>query len=222
MKWIPSRAWPGPQGIELAKERGAQLVGLGHTLRYPGRHAPAGHGRPLTTGSSYTVVTAVEATISALNRLNIDPARAAAAVVGAAGSIGRCLALLLAESVEQLILLGNPAHPQRSLNKLAQVAGEVCRHLVTAAPDSPLGRAILQLPHCPDSGADAEAFVRFYIENAQQIPLTISVNADALLPQADVVVTATSSVSELVKPEHVRIRRRNLRPLPARQCQPGN
>lgn len=196
------------QGIELAKERGAQLVGLGaytSVVSWGGMRL-RDMGVPLTTGNSYTVVTAVEATISALNRLNIDPARAAAAVVGAAGSIGRCLALLLAESVEQLILLGNPAHPQRSLNKLAQVAGEVCRHLVTAAPDSPLGRAILQLPHCPDSGADAEAFVRFYIENAQQIPLTISVNADALLPQADVVVTATSSVSELVKPEHVKFR----------------
>lgn len=194
------------QGIELAKERGAQLVGLGaytSVVSWGGMRLRE-MGIPLTTGNSYTVVTAAEATVTALNRLDLDPAQATAAVVGAAGSIGRCLALVLAESMERVILLGNPAHPQRSLTKLTQVAGELCQHLVTHAPNSPLGRAIRKLPNCPDSGADAETFVRYYKENAQQIPLTISVNADALLPQADVVVTATSSVSELVKPDNVK------------------
>lgn len=193
------------QGIELAKERGAQLIGLGaytSVVSWGGMRL-RDLGVPLTTGNSYTVVTACQATLSALKKLNIKPNQASAAILGAAGSIGRCLALLLAESMERVILLGNPANPERSQNKLAQVAGEICMHLLNSAPDSPMGRVISSLPGCPKAG-DIDAFARFYADNTGSIPIIISVDADRLLPSADVVVTATSSVSELVKPENVK------------------
>lgn len=194
------------QGLELAQERGAQLVGLGaytSVVSWGGMRLRDG-GIPLTTGNSYTVVTAGEATISALHKLDIDPAGASAAIVGAAGAIGRCLGLILAESMKRMILLGNPANPQRSQNKLARVAGEICLHLVNTAPYSPLGQIISNLPGCPDKTQDLDTFSQFYLDNSAQIPITISVNADKHLPNADVVVTATSSVSELVKPENVK------------------
>lgn len=194
------------QGVELAKERGARLVGLGaytSVVSWGGMRL-RDMGVPLTTGNSYTVVTAAEATITALDRLNVDPAGAAAAVVGAAGSIGRCLALVLAESMGQIILLGNPAHPQRSLARLAQVAGEICRRLAADCPGAPTAAAVRALPGCPDRDAPVEAFVRFWQENRQRLPVTVSIQAETMLPQADVVVTATSSVSALVRPEHVK------------------
>jgi acetylornithine/succinyldiaminopimelate/putrescine aminotransferase/predicted amino acid dehydrogenase len=194
------------QGVEIAKTRGAQLVGLGAFTSVVswGGLGLRDAGVPLTTGNSYTVVTAIEATVSALNRLQINPGQATAAVVGAAGSIGRCLALLLAQSVARLILLGNPANPQRSEKKLATVAGEICQHLLNSAPQSPLGRIIAKQPDCPSKNADLETFTAFYQANAGHLPLTISVAADNYLPAADVVVTATNSVSALVKPEKVK------------------
>lgn len=194
------------QGIELAKERGAQMVGLGaftSVVSWGGMRL-RDMNVPLTTGNSYTVVTAAEATVAALERLNIDPAKATAAVVGAAGSIGRCLALILAESMERVILLGNPANPERSQKKLAQVAGEVCYHLFNSAPNSPIGQILCNLPGCPQGDAAIEDFTSFYAANAHQLPISISVNTDKHLPGADVVVTATSSISELVKPENVK------------------
>ena len=194
------------QGVQLGKDRGAQLVGLGaftSVVSWGGMRL-RDVGVPLTTGNSYTVVTACQATVEALNRLNIDPGKATAAVVGAGGSIGRCLALLLAETTQQMILLGNPASPERSQKKLAQVAGEMCRHLVNTAPDSPMGRKLTQVPGCPAGTEDINVFTQFYVENALQLPITISTDADRLLPRADVVVTATSSVSELVKPGNVK------------------
>jgi|SRR5690554_865513 len=192
------------EGVQLARDRGAQLVGLGaftSVVSWGGMRL-RDQGVPLTTGNSYTVVTACQATIAALNKLGVDPGQSAAAIVGAGGSIGRCLALLLAESMEEIILLGNPAHPQRSQNKLARVAGEICRHIVNSHPDSPLGKVLT--PIFPDKQADLKTFTRLYRDNAQHLPITISTEADKLLPRADVVVTATSSVSELVKPSNVK------------------
>lgn len=194
------------QGVELARERGAQLVGLGaftSVVSWGGMRL-RDLQVPLTTGNSYTVVTAAQATVAALKKLNIDPAGATVAVVGAAGSIGRCLGLILAESMQEIILLGNPANKERSHYKLAQVAGEICLHLRHSAPDSPIGISIVALPDCPDTNEGIDAFTRFYSANAHQLPITISVDASKHLPQADVVVTATSSVSELVKPEKVK------------------
>lgn len=194
------------QGVELAQQRGAQLVGLGaytSVVSWGGMRL-RDMGVPLTTGNSYTVVTAAEAILSALNKLDIDAAGATAAVVGGAGSIGRCLSLLLAESMERIILLGNPAHQERSHNKLVKVAGELCLHLCNSAPNSPMAKIISSLPDCPIESNDINAFVRFYAANAHQLPISISVDANKHLPQADVVVTATSSVSELVKPGNVK------------------
>lgn len=194
------------QGIELAKDRGAQLVGLGaytSVVSWGGMGLREA-GVPLTTGNSYTVITACQATIAALKRLNIDPGQTTAAVVGAAGSIGRCLALLLAQSVERIILLGNPANPGRSLAKLSQVGAEICRLLLTSAPDSPLAKEIARIPGCPDSVQDLAAFQSFFTANAHLLPIITSVYADTELPKADVVVTATSSVSDLVTPDNVK------------------
>jgi acetylornithine/succinyldiaminopimelate/putrescine aminotransferase/predicted amino acid dehydrogenase len=194
------------QGIELAKARGAQLVGLGAYTAVVswGGMGLRETGVPLTTGNSYTVITACQATLAALERLQIDSGRTTAAIVGAAGSIGRCLALLLAQSVERIILLGNPANPRRSLGKLTMVAAEVCRHLLSAAQESPMGRKIAGIPGCPDSSLDLADFLRFFNDNSPLLPITVSLDADTELPKADVVATATSSVSDLVKPENVK------------------
>lgn len=194
------------QGVRLAKERGAELVGLGaftSVVSWGGMRL-RNEEVPLTTGNSYTVISAGEAVVTALDRLQLNPAASTAAVVGAAGSIGRCLALLLSESVERIILLGNPANPQRSKQKLNLVAGETIRHLLTSFPKSPMAKAIAASGSWPSTDSPIETFAEIYAKRADRLPILVSCDADHMLPQADVVVTATSSVSELVNPSNVK------------------
>ncbi len=194
------------QAVDLARNRGASLVGLGaftSVVSWGGMRLREA-GVPLTTGNSYTVITSSQATVQALNRLRIRPHRATAAVLGAAGSIGRCLALMLAESVQKLVLLGNPANEKRSMAKLSRVAAEICQHVLQEAPQSPLGKAFASMEGCPGITADLEEFRSFVRANRRQLPVILSTDADSLLPGADVVMSATSSVSELVTPQNVK------------------
>ncbi|MBN1992778.1 MAG: polysaccharide biosynthesis protein [Anaerolineae bacterium] len=103
---------------KLAQKLGAKILGLGGFTSVVGdagitiaQHLEI----PVTTGDSYTIATAVEATLKAARRMNIDPAGATAAVVGATGSIGRVCAQLLARRVPEVILIG------RRLDALKQV-----------------------------------------------------------------------------------------------------
>lgn len=98
----------------LAQKLGAKILGLG------GFTSVVGDGGltiakqldiPVTTGDSYTVAVAVEGTLKAALRMNIEPAQATAAVVGATGSIGRVCAQLLAHHVGRLVLIGRTLEP---------------------------------------------------------------------------------------------------------------
>jgi predicted amino acid dehydrogenase len=60
---------------------------------------------PVTTGNSYTVATAIEAALLGAEKMGLDLAQTGAAVVGAAGSIGRVCAKALARQVARLELV---------------------------------------------------------------------------------------------------------------------
>ena len=157
------------RAVELARDRGARIVGLGAYTAVVTRGGLqlTDLGVAITTGNSYTVISAQEAVSLAARRLGLRLEEAAVAVVGATGSIGRALALLLAAEAGKLILVGNQAHPEASLRRL--------RHVAEAAAEA--GRH-------------------------PEFELTLDI--DAALAEADVVVTATSSTLELVRPENVK------------------
>ncbi|WP_304173167.1 aminotransferase class III-fold pyridoxal phosphate-dependent enzyme [Limnochorda pilosa] len=157
------------RAVELARDRGARIVGLGAytAVVTMGGLGLTDLGVAITTGNSYTVISAQEAIGLAAERLGVPLNQAAVAVVGATGSIGRALALLLAAEAKQLILVGNQAHPQASLRRLKRVA-----------------EAAVEAGHQPE--------------------FELTVDVDAALAAADVVVTATSSTLELVRPENVK------------------
>jgi len=48
---------------------------------------------------------------TAAQQVGLDLNKVTGAVVGCGGAIGKALALLLAEQVQRLILIGNPASP---------------------------------------------------------------------------------------------------------------
>jgi len=108
---------------ELAQKLGAKILGLGGFTSVVG---DAGItiskylDIPVTTGDSYTVAVAVEATLKAAQQMNIKPAEATAAVVGATGSIGRVCAQLLSQHVSKLILIGRKLEALRQVQMLVE------------------------------------------------------------------------------------------------------
>ena len=98
----------------LAERLGARLLGLGGFTSVVGDGGitiAKGLNIPVTTGDSYTVATAMQATALAAERMGINLAEATAAVVGAGGAIGRVCAQLIAQDVSHLLLIGRRAEP---------------------------------------------------------------------------------------------------------------
>lgn len=110
----------------LAKERGASVLGLGGFTSIISRGGldVAGHGIAITSGNTLTSVMSVAAIEEAALKTGLDLADATVAVVGATGSIGRLVSLLLAERVAGLTLIGNPGSPD-ALGRCQRVAAEV-------------------------------------------------------------------------------------------------
>ncbi len=114
------------QAGKLAQKLGAKILGLGGFTSVVGdagltiaKHLDI----PVTTGDSYTIAVAVEATYKAAIQMNINPTQATAAVVGATGSIGRVCAQLLAPQVAKLILVGRNMEALHNIREHIQVAG---------------------------------------------------------------------------------------------------
>lgn len=200
------------KAVDLAKARGAKIVGLGaytSVVTRGGLHL-RNPGVAITTGNSYTVVAAVDSVYKAVTELGTNLHEATIAVVGATGAIGRSVAILLAEEVHRLLLIGNPARPEQSRKRLLKVAADVLRHLATLAADGKtfghgtIGDAMLALGPVPSPEADADLFLEMAETLEAQGHLIITTDIDAMLPQADLVVTATSSVEDLVTPQNLK------------------
>lgn len=191
--------------IKLAKDRGAKIVGLGAytSVVTKGGRDLRNLGVPLTTGNSYTVSAAVDATLEAARRLEIPIEQTIAAVVGATGSIGRNTAIFLAEKVSSLILIGNPLNPEHSRRRLMKLVAEIYQHLNNNSIKD--GGAIYQFvkghPLMPPSDAPIDEYLSFAERVLEESPIIYTVEIENYLPQADVIVTATSQVNSLITPD---------------------
>lgn len=200
---------------DLARDRGAQIVGLGaytSVVTRGGLHL-RNPGVAITTGNSYTVVSAVESIYKAVEELGTRLEESSIAVVGATGAIGRAVSMMLVESIERLILIGNPARPEMSRKRLLKVAADAVRLLATVHAEGKqfvpgtIGAALLtatrgDLPNAQDESAD---WLPFVLQLEALGHLVISTEIDTFLPQADLVVTATSSTEDLVTPKNLKI-----------------
>jgi predicted amino acid dehydrogenase len=195
-------------GVELARQRGARIVGLGAytSVVTRGGLLLRNAGVALTTGNSYTVVSAVDAVDRAMSELGTRPSEATVAVIGATGAIGRATALLLAEGVHRLLLLGNPARPAQSLGRLGKVAVDLCRGILEQLKQGrgfvpgTLADAVRHLGPLPSPQAEPEQLLELVAQLMRQDRLVLTTDLAPLLPQADLVLTATSSVEDLVTP----------------------
>lgn len=110
------------KGCRVAEKLGAGVVGLGAFTALVGdggRQIAEQMDIAVTTGNTYTIVTAIQGVTLAAKRMDLDLPNCSLAVVGATGSIGRTCAHILADQVGEVVLVG------RNAERLEVVAEEV-------------------------------------------------------------------------------------------------
>lgn len=159
----------------LARDRGASVLGLGGftSIISHGGADLAGHRIAITSGNTLTSVMSVAAIEEAAHKTGLVLADTVVAVVGATGSIGRLVSMLLAERVSALTLIGNPGSPD-AFGRCQKVAVEVGA-AATAAARWPRVRCSLDL-----ESALADADIVVAATNAD----SAVVSTDWLLPGA--------------------------------------
>jgi len=192
--------------VAMAMDRGARIVGLGAftAVASMGGLYLKNEGVPITTGNSYTVVAAVDAVNTATDKLQMDRSQVTAGIVGAAGSIGRGISLLLSETVPRLVLIGNPNN-KTSSERLHLVAAEIYRYqsalLQQGRPLKPgsMGYLLAECPELPSPEAPMEEFEAFADgEGRRKGLIEFSTDIDNVLSRADVVISATSATGKVI------------------------
>jgi predicted amino acid dehydrogenase len=204
--------------VRVAQARGAKIVGLGgYTSVVTQSLRPLLElGVPLTTGNSYTVVSAVDAAVEAARLTGRALGQTRAAIVGGGGSIGSALAGLLAERVLELSLVTRESDAAAMRSRYAVVLARMVRHLANRRRagaefrSGSLARSLSELP-CAEQLAqidgrlvlspDAEANL---LQQAKQLPIRWTTDLAGTVATCDMVFLVTSSPDELVKSHMVR------------------
>ena len=196
--------------IILAVNRGARIVGLGAYTSVVTRGGTAIKDKyvPLTTGNSYTVAASIEAIRLASAKLGNSLSQSVISIIGATGSIGRALAILLGKEAYKIILVGNPAHPKSSMRRLRKVCIDLCINIARNLENSwnPIEGTMgdylssLSLPSFEDLD-NWEKIIdlleeRGYIKITTELPSALSLS--------DIIVSATNSPRELIDPKDIK------------------
>lgn len=201
------------KAAELGIKRGAKIIGLG---AYTSVVTRAGQllldlDAAITTGNSYTVVSAVEAVNWAVDKLFLCPSQITAAVVGAAGAIGKATSILITEKASRLILVGSPKWPVQSRRRLLKVAADAIAHLMELArkgktfEPGTIGDIVMKQDNRPDFNGTTEEFIKFVEElEGEKGVFIISSEIEEAIPQADVVICATSSPQTLLHANNIK------------------
>jgi len=107
------------QGGRVAEKLGAKIFGLGAFTKVVGDAGITVAKNlkiPVTTGNSYTVATAVEATREAAREMGHDITNSSVVIIGATGAIGRVCATILAGEARNMTLV---ARNERKLEEIA-------------------------------------------------------------------------------------------------------
>jgi predicted amino acid dehydrogenase len=165
---------------KLAEAQGAKIVGLGAFTSVVGDGGitiAKNLNIAVTTGNSYTTATAIEGSLDAARLMDIDPAKAKVAVVGAGGSIGRTCALVLAKQVAEINLVGR--HPE----PLEKVAAEIAEQ----------------------HGASAKVYTEVHSGICDaDIVITVTSSVDAIIHPAD--LKSGAVVCDVARPRDVSVR----------------
>lgn len=201
------------QAVQMGQKRGAKIIGLGAytSVVTQGGLSLKGAGLPpLTTGNSYTVVASRQTVrLAAAERGWRLPERTVA-VVGAGGAIGQALSILLSRDAGRLILLGNPAHAEESRQRLLQVAGRIVWSLNqmrngSAFPRGSVASLVSDLNLTLPAKPDRASLLRLGEELVGRTDsVLVSVDADSMLPEGEIVVCCTSTTERMVRDDCLR------------------
>jgi len=214
------------EAVDMAKDLGAGIVGLGAltSVVTRGGKAVQGRGIAITSGNSFTTLMAMEALIAGAEKMHIDLNQARGAVIGATGSIGRACALMLSEQISQITLLGNPQRPTSSnlrLNTLLcdlftyahqrMVSGQIgglsawlndCLILLEKQDNSMAQKLASALREGKDLSKDLMTEICNYLH--LEVPVHTSILVDETLPECDMIVAASNSPDYIVYPHHLK------------------
>ncbi|MGE5454020.1 MAG: aminotransferase class III-fold pyridoxal phosphate-dependent enzyme [Methylocystaceae bacterium] len=215
------------EAVDLARDLGAQTVGLGaytSVVTRGGRDCQE-RGVGVTSGNSFTIVMAMEALWEGSRLMQIDPATARGAVLGATGAIGRVCALLMAEEIRDLVLMGNPEHAISSKNRLRSLTVDIMSHSLHGLEQGRLQgvagwlgdlRELLtrqgkveywqRLTAALDN--DERGAFNLLQEICQEMgcpcPVVVEMDTDQVLPGCDLIIAASSSPDYLIYPQHLK------------------
>ncbi len=193
------------QAVKLAKDRGAKIVGLG---AYTAPASKAGftlrnEGIAITTGNSFTVISAINGLKKALEKAHKSLDSATSMVIGAGGSVGRCASILLMEESNHLILLGNPHKPELSMEKLESVVLDMIDY---ALEEKEKGRLFNQnslgytIQEMAEHTGDKEEILK-RITKSGEVVLSLDYNDIA---KADMIITATNTTEKMIDVDNVK------------------
>lgn len=109
------------EGVKMAEDLGAQIVGLGgftSVVGDAGITTAKSANIAITSGNSYTIATSLEGALHAADIMGINVEEAEIAVIGASGSIGKACAQFLVEKCKHMVLI---ARSEIRLQKLAEI-----------------------------------------------------------------------------------------------------
>ncbi|MFA7077584.1 MAG: aminotransferase class III-fold pyridoxal phosphate-dependent enzyme [Syntrophomonas sp.] len=214
------------RAVDMGRELGAEIVGLGALTSVVTRGGRAVTGRDvaITSGNSFTTLMAIEALFLGADKMYIEPIAARGGVVGANGSIGRACALMVSEKLCQITLFGSPQHPTSSrlrLNSLAKDIFDYARTRMLAGERDGmslwLGRMVNFLQNRDEDVArqylhqilnGSELSLSFINEICTYLdiscPLQTSINIEADLSECDLVVATSNNPDYLIYPDHLR------------------
>jgi acetylornithine/succinyldiaminopimelate/putrescine aminotransferase/predicted amino acid dehydrogenase len=123
--------------LDLARQHGAQVIGLGAytSIINGGGAGLLGRGFRVTSGNALTAVAGVRRLAAACVTRGAVLAREHVAVLGAGGSVGRAASLLTAREAGAVTCLGNPAGGPAARKRLDDVISELCTWLSMWADD---------------------------------------------------------------------------------------
>ncbi|HVR38959.1 MAG TPA: aminotransferase class III-fold pyridoxal phosphate-dependent enzyme, partial [Thermoanaerobaculia bacterium] len=198
---------------QLAKKRGARIIGLGAytSVVTQGGVSLKGAGLPaLTTGNSYTAIATHQTIRLAAAKRGWSLPRRTIGVLGAGGAIGQALSILLSRDAGRLVLLGNPNRPEESHQRLLQVAGRIVCAVArlrrdTALPPGSVASWVAELDFDIPQKPDRAALTKLGAELIRRTGSVVaSVDYADYLPEVDLVVCCTSTTEKIVRPELLR------------------
>jgi predicted amino acid dehydrogenase len=201
------------QGVELARELGCTVVGLGG---YTSIVSNSGRSLvedvlALTSGNSLSVAAAHESLLKAAARVGLDIGTCRLGVVGAAGNLGATLAELTADEVGSMLLIGRP-NGKRFLQQVAErIYAAALGRIAGGFADTGIARAIansnvvrdaLRTGKLESERLGENLFFSLSEEMGEEAPIQLGTTLDDLR-SCQLVISATNAARPVVNSSHL-------------------